>query len=35
LHRVRLGPLNETIDLRALITLIVDAGLGMPFRVRQ
>jgi len=35
LHRVRLGPLNETIDLRALITLIVDAGLGTPFRVRQ
>jgi len=35
LHRVRLGPLNETIDLSALTTIFVDAGLGTPFRVRQ
>lgn len=35
LHRVRLGPLNETINLSALMTILVDAGLGTPFRVRQ
>jgi rare lipoprotein A len=35
LHRVRLGPVNETMDLRGLIRVIVDAGLGTPFRVRQ
>jgi rare lipoprotein A len=35
LHRVRLGPLNETIQLDHLIQSIIDAGLGMPFRVRQ
>ncbi len=35
LHRVRLGPLNETIELDSLISLIRDAGLGSPFRVRQ
>lgn len=35
LHRVRLGPVNETIDLQALVKLFVDAGLGTPFRVRQ
>ncbi len=35
LHRVRLGPLNETIQLETLIQRIIDAGLGMPFRVRQ
>lgn len=35
LHRVRLGPVNETIDMTALVKLIVDAGLGKPFRVRQ
>lgn len=35
LHRVRLGPLNETIQLDNLIQIIIDAGLGTPFRVRQ
>ncbi len=35
LHRVRLGPLNETIQLDNLIQKIIDAGLGIPFRVRQ
>ncbi|PCJ40883.1 MAG: septal ring lytic transglycosylase RlpA family lipoprotein [SAR86 cluster bacterium] len=35
LHRVRLGPLNETIQLDNLIQRIIDAGLGTPFRVRQ
>lgn len=35
LHRVRLGPLNETIQLDNLIQNIIDAGLGTPFRVRQ
>jgi len=35
LHRVRLGPVNETIDLQALIRIFVEAGLGSPFRVRQ
>lgn len=35
LHRVRLGPVNETIDLQRLINIIIDAGLGTPFRVRQ
>lgn len=35
LHRVRLGPVNETIDLQGLINIIIDAGLGTPFRVRQ
>ncbi len=35
LHRVRLGPLNETIQLDTLIQKIIDAGLGTPFRVRQ
>lgn len=35
LHRVRLGPLNETIQLENLIQIIIDAGLGTPFRVRQ
>lgn len=35
LHRVRLGPLNETIELDSLIRTIRDAGLGSPFRVRQ
>jgi len=35
LHRVRLGPLNETIQLESLIQKIIDAGLGTPFRVRQ
>ncbi len=35
LHRVRLGPVNETMDLGSLIGMIMDAGLGQPFRVRQ
>jgi rare lipoprotein A len=35
LHRVRLGPVNETMDMQALVRLIVDAGLGTPFRVTQ
>lgn len=35
LHRVRLGPVNETIDLQGLIRVFVEAGLGTPFRVRQ
>ena len=35
LHRVRLGPLNETIQLDSLIQSIIDAGLGTPFKVRQ
>lgn len=35
LHRVRLGPVNETMDLQRLISMIMDAGLGKPFRVRQ
>jgi len=35
LHRVRLGPVNETIDFQALVRLFMDAGLGTPFRVRQ
>ncbi len=35
LHRVRLGPLNETIELNNLIQLIIDAGFGTPFKVRQ
>lgn len=35
LHRVRLGPVNETIDLQALIRIFIEAGLGTPFRVRQ
>ena len=35
LHRVRLGPVNETMDLSSLINLIMEAGLGQPFRVRQ
>jgi len=35
LHRVRLGPLNETILLDNLIQRIIDAGLGAPFKVRQ
>ncbi len=35
LHRVRLGPVNETMDLRGLIGTIMAAGLGQPFRVRQ
>jgi rare lipoprotein A len=35
LHRVRLGPLNETILLDNLIQRIIDAGLGTPFKVRQ
>ncbi len=35
LHRVRLGPVNETMDLQGLIGAIMAAGLGRPFRVRQ
>ncbi|MFL2840473.1 MAG: septal ring lytic transglycosylase RlpA family protein [Pseudohongiellaceae bacterium] len=35
LYRVRLGPLNETIQLDNLIQRIIGAGLGTPFRVRQ
>lgn len=35
LHRVRLGPVNETIDLQGLIRSLTDAGFGTPFRVRQ
>jgi rare lipoprotein A len=35
LHRVRLGPLNETIELSVLIKIIKEAGLGTPFLVRQ
>ena len=35
LHRVRLGPVNETMDLTGLINTLMDAGLGRPFRVRQ
>lgn len=35
LHRVRLGPLNETIEIAGIIQTIREAGLGMPFRVRQ
>lgn len=35
LHRVRLGPLNETMELDSLIRIIMDAGLGSPLRVRQ
>lgn len=35
LHRVRLGPLNETIQLDSLIQSFIEAGLGTPFRVRQ
>jgi len=35
LHRVRMGPVNETMDLQGLIRLLVDAGLGAPFRVTQ
>lgn len=35
LHRVRLGPLDDSVDLDGLIKAIVDANLGMPFRIRQ
>lgn len=35
LHRVRLGPVNETIDLQGLIRMLVDAGFGTPYRIRQ
>lgn len=35
LHRVRLGPLNESVDLESLIRTIVDANLGTPFRVSR
>ena len=35
LHRVRLGPVNETMDLQGLIGTLTGAGLGRPFRVRQ
>lgn len=35
LHRVRVGPLNESVDLDGLIQAIVDARLGTPFKVRQ
>lgn len=35
LHRVRLGPISETVDLQILIQGIMDAGLGTPFRVVQ
>ncbi len=35
LHRVRLGPLNETMALDDVMQLIIDAGFGTPFRVRQ
>lgn len=35
LHRVRLGPVNETMDITGLIGTLVNAGLGRPFRVRQ
>ena len=35
LHRVRMGPVNETMDLQGLIGAIMAAGLGRPFRVRQ
>lgn len=35
LHRVRIGPLNETMDLQHLINLIVDAELGSPFKVTR
>jgi rare lipoprotein A len=35
LHRVRLGPLNETIEIQSLIQSIINANLGTPFKVRQ
>jgi len=35
LHRVRLGPVNETMDIQVLIRILVEAGFGTPFRVRQ
>lgn len=35
LHRVRLGPLNETIDIESLIQLIAGENLGTPFKIRQ
>ena len=35
LHRVRVGPVNETMDIQQLIAMLSDAGLGTPFRVRQ
>ncbi len=35
LHRVRLGPLNETMALEEVMQIIIDAGYGTPFRVRQ
>jgi len=35
MHRVRLGPLNETMALDEVMQLIIDAGFGTPFRVRQ
>ena len=35
LHRVRIGPLTEGLDLDDLVRNIVEADLGNPFRVRQ
>ncbi len=35
MHRVRLGPLDDKMDLSGLIKSIVDAGLGTPFPVSQ
>lgn len=35
LHRVRMGPVNETMDLQGLIRILAEAGLGTPFKVRQ
>ncbi len=35
LHRVRLGPLSESMLLDDVMQQIIDAGLGTPFRVRQ
>lgn len=35
LHRVRLGPLNETMALDEVMQIIINAGYGTPFRVRQ
>ncbi|MDT8398249.1 MAG: septal ring lytic transglycosylase RlpA family protein [Pseudomonadales bacterium] len=35
LHRVRLGPLDENMDLTGLVKAIVDAGFGTPFKVTQ
>lgn len=35
LHRVRLGPVNETMNLEGLISMLKNAGLGRPFRVRD